>query len=164
MGTSSRRGCRAEMLAQDFHFHKCITLHTKPPFFDIFAIPPRPNAFFQNDLNTHTYNYCKQSVPNRQLVPILPYFSANMRISISHGRYCSDSSFRAFRMESVTLLELRFSNGQNGGGRVFLGVLGCSWGAPVGHVTADLACYSRPGILQDPLQLSFHLSFHPPQP
>ena len=58
-------------------------------------------------------------------------------------------------MDGVTLLELRFSNGQNGGGRVFLGVLGCSWGAPVGHVTAALACYSRPGMLQDPLQLSF---------
>ena len=60
-------------------------------------------------------------------------------------------------MESVALLELRFSNGQNGGGRVFLGVLGRSWGAPVGHVTAALACYSRPGMLQDPLQLSFLL-------
>ena len=60
-------------------------------------------------------------------------------------------------MEGVTLLELRFSNGQNGRGRVFLGVLGCSWGAPVGHVTAALACYSRPGMIQDPLQLSFLL-------
>jgi hypothetical protein len=60
-------------------------------------------------------------------------------------------------MEGVTLLELRFSNGQNGGGRVFLEVLGCSWGAPVGHVTAALACYSRPGMIQDPLQLSFLL-------
>ena len=60
-------------------------------------------------------------------------------------------------MEGVTLLELRFSNGQNGGGRVFLRVLGCSWGAPVGHVTAALACYSRPGMIQDPLQLSFLL-------
>ena len=39
-----------------------------------------------------------------------------------------------------------------GGG--FLEVLGRSWGAPVGHVTAALACYSRPGMLQDPLQLS----------
>ncbi len=60
-------------------------------------------------------------------------------------------------MEGVTLLELRFSNGQNRRGMVFLGVLGCSWGAPVGHVTAALACYSRPGMLQDPLQLSFLL-------
>ena len=49
MGLSSRRGCRAEMLAQFFHFQKCTTLHTKPPFLVICAIPPRPNAFFQND-------------------------------------------------------------------------------------------------------------------
>ena len=60
-------------------------------------------------------------------------------------------------MEGVTLLELRFSNGQNRGGRVFLEVLGCSWGAPVRHVAAALACYSRPGMIQDPLQLSFLL-------
>ena len=60
-------------------------------------------------------------------------------------------------MEGVALFELRFSNGQNGGGGGFLEVLGCSWGASVGHVTAALACYSRPGMLQDPLQLSFLL-------
>ena len=60
-------------------------------------------------------------------------------------------------MECVTLLELCFSNGQNGGGRVFLGVLGCSLGAPVGYVTTALACYSRPGMIQDPLQLAFLL-------
>ena len=70
-----------------------------------------------------------------------------MRISISHGNYCSDSSFRAFRTECVALLEVRFSNGQNGG-------KGCSWefwgalGAlpsgmlqPPWHVTAAPACY-----------------------
>ena len=34
-----------------------------------------------------------------------------------------------------------------------LEVLGRSWGAPVWHVTAAPACYSRPGMLQDPLQL-----------
>ena len=56
-------------------------------------------------------------------------------------------------MERVALLELRFSNGQNGGGRVFLGVLGRYWGARVGHVTAALACYIRPRMLQDPIQL-----------
>ena len=60
-------------------------------------------------------------------------------------------------MECVTLLDLRFSNGQNGGGRVFLGVLGRSGGAPVEHFTAALACHSRPGMLQHPLQLSFLL-------
>ena len=53
MGLSSRRGCRAEILAQDFHFQKCTTLHTKPPFLVIYAIPPRPNAIFQNDFK-HT--------------------------------------------------------------------------------------------------------------
>ena len=81
-----------------------------------------------------------------------------MRISISHGRYYSDSSFRAFRIENVALFEVRFfQTTKMAGGGLILGVLGRSWGAPVGHVTAALACYSRPGMIQDPLQLSFLL-------
>ena len=49
MGLSSRRGCRAEILAQDLHFQKCTTLRTKPPMFAMFAITPRPNALFESD-------------------------------------------------------------------------------------------------------------------
>ena len=71
---------------------------------------------FTKRLLKHTYNYCKHFSPNHQILPILPYPSANMRIYISHGRYCSDSSFRAFRIEGVAFLELRFSNSPNGGG------------------------------------------------
>ena len=56
-------------------------------------------------------------------------------------------------MEGDALSELRFSNGQHGRGMVFLEVMGRSLGAPVGHVTAALVCYSRPGMLQDPFRI-----------
>ena len=157
MGLSSRRGCRAEMLAQYFHFQKCTTLHTKPPIFDIVAIPPGPHAISQSDFNNtlicvastpaqieNASQFCRTS----ELVCECPY-----RI----GGIARIRRFEFFEWRVLHFWSYAFQTAKMAGGMVFLGVLGCSWGAPVGHVTAALACYSRPGMIQDPLQLSFLL-------
>ena len=156
MGLSSRRGCRAEILAHDFHFQKCTTLHTKPPVFEIFAIPPRPNACFQNDFKNSliiiancpsqlakTSQFCHTS----QLIFEFPY---------RMGCIARIRRFELFEWKVLHFWSYFFTRPKWRGG-------GCSWefwgalGAPPPgmlqlpwHVTAALACYRT-------LQLSFIL-------
>ena len=71
------------------------------------------------------------------------------------GAFARIRRFELFERRVLHFGRYVFQTAKKGGWGVFLGILGRSWCAPVGHVTAALACYSRPSMLQEPLWLSY---------
>ena len=145
MDLSSRCGCRAEMLAQYFHFQKCTTLHTTPPMFAICAIAPRPNALFQSDFKHSLIliaNNQSQIANSSQLCHTSQLIC---ECSYRMGGIARIRRFELFELRVLHFWSYVFQTAKIAGG-------GCSWGfwgalgaLPSGmlqlpwHVTAALA-------------------------
>ena len=143
MDLSSRCGCRAEILAQDFHFQKCTTLNTKPPFFAMCSIAPWPNAFFQSDFK-HTLlmiaNSPSQIATSSQFChtsQLICEFTYRM------GGIARIRRFELFERRVLLFWSYVFQTAKMAGG-------GCSWVSGVLLGRSRRACYSRPGMLQPP--------------
>ena len=147
MGLSSRRGCRAEILAHDFHFQKCTTLHTKPPFLVICAIPPGPNAIFQSDFK-HTLTIITNTPA--QIASSSQFWHTSQLICEFPYRMGGIARIRRFELFEWRVLHFWsyvFQTAKMAGGGCSLGFWGALGALPSGmlqlpwHVTAALACY-----------------------